>query len=56
MEGCLREPGGRGRRQTQPTPWNKLARLDYQKGKVEGMEVASHNRGNIVCLREGGWK
>jgi len=31
----------RGRRQTQPTPRNKLARPDHQKGKEEGREMAS---------------
>ena len=57
MEGCLSKPGERGRRQTQPTPRNKLARPDHQKGKEEGMEVALPDRGNMVCLGEGsGWK
>jgi len=57
VEGCLSKPGERGRRQTQPTPRNKLARPDHQKGKEEGMEVALPDRGNMVCLGEGsGWK
>jgi len=46
-----------GRRQTQPTPRNKLARPDHQKEKEDWMEGASPDTGNVACLGEGGgWK
>jgi len=41
MEVNLSEPRERGRRQTQPTPRNMLARPDHQKGKEEGVEMDS---------------
>jgi len=41
MECCLSEPARGASRQAQPTPRNKLARPDHQKGKEEGVEMAS---------------
>jgi len=35
------------------TPRNKLSRPDHQKGKEEGREVASTDRGNVGCLQRG---
>ena len=54
VEGYLSEHRERGRRHTQPTPRNKLTRPDHQKGKEEGMEVASPDRGKVACMGEGG--
>ena len=48
-----RRIGGEGR--LNQTPRTKLARPDHQKGKEEGKEVASTDRGNVTFLRSGGW-
>ena len=47
-------PEKRGRRQTQPTPRNRLARPDHQEEKEEGLEITSPDRGNMPCLGERG--
>jgi len=48
IESCISEPREWGRRQTEPTPRNKLARPDVQRGKEEEIGVASPARGNLA--------
>ena len=54
LEGCLSEPGEDRVRQTQPTPRNKLARPDHQKGKEEGREMASQRQRQCGVSEERG--
>jgi len=41
--------------QAQLTPSQKLARPDYQKGKEEGVAMASLRQRQCGVLRRGGW-